>query len=40
MVKKFLSLTVTVDPSLYISYVTLSPVNRDICGGKVLEASI
>ena len=39
-VKKVLSLTVTVDPSLYILYVTLSPVNRDICVGRVLEAPI
>ena len=39
-VKKFLSQTVTVDPSLYILHVTLSPVNRDIRVGKVFDASI
>ena len=38
--KKFLSLTVAVDPSLYILYVILSPVNPDICVDKVSEASI
>ena len=34
-VKKFLSLIVTVDPSSYILYVTLSPV---ICAGNILES--
>ena len=39
-VKNFLSLIVTVDPSSYILHVTLSQINREICAGKVVEASI
>ena len=39
-VKKFLSLTVTVDPLSHILYVTFSSVSWDVCAGKTSEASI